>query len=87
MYGSIDVFDLVSAAVRYQCMGSWFAMVGNTGYTFAAIADTVENDKREKFKCMVRKLTSLFRTPGFNFEFECILLNYNIEFSVKISLH
>ena len=44
---------LLFPAIRYQCMGSWFAMVGKTGYTFAAIADTVEKDRREKFKCLV----------------------------------
>ncbi|XP_046543445.1 uncharacterized protein LOC124253673 [Haliotis rubra] len=42
-----------SQTVRYQCMGSWFAMIGNTGYTFAAIADTVEKDRRERFKCLM----------------------------------
>ncbi|XP_050400959.1 uncharacterized protein LOC126817841 [Patella vulgata] len=39
--------------IRYQCMGSWFAMVGSTGYTYAAIADTVEKDRRERFKCLM----------------------------------
>ncbi|XP_076462580.1 uncharacterized protein LOC143294945 [Babylonia areolata] len=42
-----------SQTIRYQCMGSWFAMVGNTGYTFAAIAQVVEKDKRERFKCLM----------------------------------
>ena len=34
-------------------MGSWFALIDNEGYTFAAIADTVEKDTREKYKCLV----------------------------------
>ncbi|GFO36649.1 actin cytoplasmic type 5 [Plakobranchus ocellatus] len=42
-----------SENVRYQCMGSWFAVIGGKGYTFAAIADTVEKDTREKFKCLI----------------------------------
>ncbi|KAK7100147.1 uncharacterized protein [Littorina saxatilis] len=48
-----DVQTSMSQTIRYQCMGSWFAMVGQTGYTFAAIADTVEKDRREKFKCLL----------------------------------
>ncbi|KAK7508265.1 hypothetical protein BaRGS_00000504 [Batillaria attramentaria] len=48
-----EVQTSFSQTVRYQCMGSWFAMIGNTGYTFAAIADTVEKDRREKFKCLM----------------------------------
>lgn len=42
-----------SETIRYQCMGSWFAVIGGQGYTFAAIADTVEKDTREKFKCLI----------------------------------
>lgn len=34
-------------------MGSWFAVRSGIGYTYAAVADTVEQDTREKFKCMV----------------------------------
>lgn len=34
-------------------MGSWFAVRNGIGYTYAAVADTVEQDTREKFKCMV----------------------------------
>ena len=34
-------------------MGSWFAVRSGIGYTYAAIADTVEQDTREKFKCLV----------------------------------
>ena len=51
------IFDLVVLGlyteVRYQCMGSWFAVRSGIGYTYAAIADTVEQDTREKFKCLV----------------------------------
>lgn len=39
--------------MRYQCMGSWFAVRSGIGYTYAAVADTVEQDTREKFKCLV----------------------------------
>ncbi|GFR94202.1 hypothetical protein ElyMa_004396600 [Elysia marginata] len=42
-----------SETIRYQCMGSWFAVIGGKGYTFAAVADTVEKDPREKFKCLI----------------------------------
>lgn len=35
-------------------MGAWYAVRNGVGYTFAAVADTVEADAREKFKCMVR---------------------------------
>lgn len=34
-------------------MGSWFAVRSGIGYTYAAVADTVEQDTREKFKCLV----------------------------------
>ena len=34
-------------------MGSWFAVKNGIGYTYAAIADTMEEDPREKFKCLV----------------------------------
>lgn len=34
-------------------MGAWYAVKNNVGYTFAAVADTVEADERERFKCMV----------------------------------
>ncbi|KAL5016724.1 hypothetical protein ScPMuIL_006313 [Solemya velum] len=41
---------------RYQCMGSWFAVKqGRGGYTYTAIADTVEKDNRERFKCLMTK--------------------------------
>lgn len=39
--------------IRYQCMGAWYAVRNGVGYTFAAVADTVEADAREKFKCMM----------------------------------
>ncbi|BFY99325.1 hypothetical protein BsWGS_02365 [Bradybaena similaris] len=42
-----------SETIRYQCMGSWFAVIGGIGYTFAAIMNTVEKDTREKYKCMM----------------------------------
>ncbi|XP_050400479.1 uncharacterized protein LOC126817508 [Patella vulgata] len=48
-----DVQTSKKQKIRYQCMGSWFAMVGSTGYTYAAIADTVEKDRRERFKCLL----------------------------------
>ncbi|PVD22670.1 hypothetical protein C0Q70_15925 [Pomacea canaliculata] len=48
-----EVQTSYSQTIRYQCMGSWFAMVSGTGYTFAAIADTVQKDRREKFKCLM----------------------------------
>ncbi|CAL1544750.1 unnamed protein product [Lymnaea stagnalis] len=42
-----------SQTIRYQCMGNWFAVVGGIGYSFAAVADTVQKDTREKYKCMM----------------------------------
>ena len=47
----------VCAAIRYQCLGSWYAMVRRTGYTFAAIADTAEQDPRERYTCLVREIS------------------------------
>ncbi|KAK3088306.1 hypothetical protein FSP39_017300 [Pinctada imbricata] len=39
--------------IRYQCMGTWFAVRSGIGYTYAAVADTVEKDDREKYKCLM----------------------------------
>jgi hypothetical protein len=35
-------------------MGSWYAVKNGVGYTFAAVAENVQADEREKFKCLVR---------------------------------
>ncbi|KAL4235651.1 hypothetical protein ACF0H5_004046 [Mactra antiquata] len=52
-----DVATSYNKVIRYQCFGTWFAMRGTgssaIGYTYAVIADTVENDQREKFKCLM----------------------------------
>ena len=48
-------------------MGSWFAKLGSEGYTFAAIADTVEKDDREKFKCLVSLMFSDFKISDAGF--------------------
>lgn len=48
-----DVSTSMDQQIRYQCMGSWYAVKNGVGYTFAAVADTVEADEREKFKCMM----------------------------------
>jgi hypothetical protein len=32
-------------------MGSWYAVKNGVGYTFAAVAENVQADEREKFKC------------------------------------
>lgn len=44
----------LSSGIRYQCMGTWYAKVDDIGYTYAAIAHTVQKDNREKYKCLVR---------------------------------
>lgn len=49
----LDVSTSKNEQIRYQCMGSWFAVRSGIGYTYAAVADTVEQDTREKFKCMM----------------------------------
>lgn len=48
-----DVATSKNKQIRYQCYGTWFAMRGGIGYTFAAISDTVEKDNRERFKCLL----------------------------------
>ncbi|XP_060082564.1 uncharacterized protein LOC132561872 [Ylistrum balloti] len=48
-----DVSTSRNEQTRYQCMGTWFARRSGRGYTYAAIADTVEKDTREKFKCLM----------------------------------
>ncbi|XP_061180042.1 uncharacterized protein LOC133188577 [Saccostrea echinata] len=48
-----DVRTSKNEKLRYQCMGSWDAERNGIGYTFAAIADTVNKDSREKFKCLL----------------------------------
>ncbi|XP_060593949.1 uncharacterized protein LOC132748376 [Ruditapes philippinarum] len=52
-----DVSTSQNKMIRYQCFGTWFVMRGKypneIGYTYAVIADTVENDQREKFKCLM----------------------------------
>ncbi|CAG2194472.1 unnamed protein product [Mytilus edulis] len=48
-----DVSTSVDQQIRYQCMGAWYAVKNGVGYTFAAVADTVEADERERFKCMM----------------------------------
>lgn len=52
-----DVATSLNKVIRYQCFGTWFVMRGSgdnaIGYTYAVIADTVENDQREKFKCLM----------------------------------
>ncbi|KAH3847544.1 hypothetical protein DPMN_089869, partial [Dreissena polymorpha] len=55
-----DVSTSFNKVVRYKCLGTWYAIKGQstdgnggTGYTYAAIEDTVENDQREKFKCLM----------------------------------
>ncbi|WAR23603.1 hypothetical protein MAR_037272, partial [Mya arenaria] len=54
-----QVFRMTYAMCR-DCLGTWYAMKGQdkqgrggTGYTYAAIEDTVEKDTREKFKCLM----------------------------------
>jgi hypothetical protein len=32
----------------------WYAVKNGVGYTFAAVAENVQADEREKFKCLVR---------------------------------
>nr|XP_022345141.1 uncharacterized protein LOC111137784 isoform X2 [Crassostrea virginica] len=49
----LDVSTSKNQQIRYQCMGSWFAVKNGIGYTYAAIADTMEEDTREKFKCLM----------------------------------
>ncbi|KAL3869491.1 hypothetical protein ACJMK2_042165 [Sinanodonta woodiana] len=48
-----DVSTSANRQVRYQCMGTWFAVRNGVGYTYAAIADTVQKDNRERFKCLL----------------------------------
>ncbi|GAB1605325.1 uncharacterized protein LOC115222299 [Argonauta hians] len=38
--------------IRYQCMGSW---VDERGYLYAGIANTVANEDRERFKCLLTR--------------------------------
>ncbi|XP_061179601.1 uncharacterized protein LOC133188239 [Saccostrea echinata] len=39
--------------LRYQCMGTWDVERNGIVYTFAAIADILMNDSRDKFKCLM----------------------------------
>ncbi|KAK6188389.1 hypothetical protein SNE40_004570 [Patella caerulea] len=48
-----NVSTSTNHTVRYQCMGTWSAMVGPVSYTFAAVADTVERETRKRFKCLM----------------------------------
>ncbi|KAK3085422.1 hypothetical protein FSP39_003071 [Pinctada imbricata] len=48
-----DVSASMDKKVRYQCMGSWSAKMSGVTYKFAAIADTVEKDNKEKYKCLM----------------------------------
>jgi hypothetical protein len=47
-------------------MGSWYAVKNGVGYTFAAVAENVQADEREKFKC------SQHRNPSINTFFEVV---------------
>ncbi|XP_064605817.1 uncharacterized protein LOC135470711 [Liolophura sinensis] len=48
-----DVSTSREQRIRYQCMGTW---AGENGYTYAGIANTVEKDPRERFKCLLTRL-------------------------------
>ncbi|KAJ8306456.1 hypothetical protein KUTeg_017001 [Tegillarca granosa] len=48
-----DVSTSRDDQIRYQCLGSWFAVKSGVGYTYAAIMDTVEGDPREVYKCLM----------------------------------
>jgi len=48
------MFVFLFTDIRYQCLGTW-VVTQKTGqvYTYATIANVVENDPREKYKCLV----------------------------------
>jgi hypothetical protein len=68
-------------------MGSWFAVRSGIGYTYAAIADTVEQDTREKFKCLVIQLALFYSLSLQNklFSLSLSLKSLIILFNVSLS--
>lgn len=48
-----DVSTSTDQDILYKCMGSWYAVKNGVGYTFAAVAENVQADEREKFKCLM----------------------------------
>ncbi|XP_005095831.1 uncharacterized protein LOC101854317 [Aplysia californica] len=80
-----------SETIRYQCMGSWYALIDGEGYTFASIADTVEKDTREKYKCLMTKRDQKQEDNSISWGMsrfaDCSALNSVYSSPVRLRLH